>query len=65
MRNLRGNDALTHRADHHPVENAARHVVRVSFERHGAQTNAFSEAWIGALKRECLAHFLCFSLGVR
>jgi len=25
--------------------------------------NAFSEAWIGALKRECLNHFLCFSLG--
>ncbi|HUU98097.1 MAG TPA: integrase core domain-containing protein [Phycisphaerae bacterium] len=25
--------------------------------------NACSEAWIGALKRECLDHFLCFSLG--
>ena len=25
--------------------------------------NAFAEAWIGALKRECLNHFLCFSLG--
>ena len=25
--------------------------------------NAFSEAWIGGLKRECLDHFLCFSLG--
>jgi putative transposase len=25
--------------------------------------NAFAEAWIGALKRECLDHFLCFSLG--
>jgi putative transposase len=25
--------------------------------------NAFCEAWIGALKRECLNHFLCFSLG--
>jgi putative transposase len=25
--------------------------------------NAFAEAWIGALKRECLSHFLCFSLG--
>jgi len=25
--------------------------------------NAFSEAWIGGLKRECLNHFLCFSLG--
>jgi putative transposase len=24
--------------------------------------NAFSEAWIGALKRECLSYFLCFSL---
>ncbi|MCB9852837.1 MAG: transposase [Phycisphaerales bacterium] len=24
--------------------------------------NAFAEAWIGALKRECLNHFLCFSL---
>ena len=25
--------------------------------------NAFSESWIGTLKRECLNHFLCFSLG--
>jgi putative transposase len=25
--------------------------------------NAFAEAWIGAVKRECLNHFLCFSLG--
>jgi len=25
--------------------------------------NAFAEAWIGAIKRECLNHFLCFSLG--
>ncbi len=25
--------------------------------------NAFAEAWIGALKRESLDHFLCFSLG--
>ena len=28
-----------------------------------AQTNAFAEAWIGAIKRECLDYFLCFSLG--
>jgi putative transposase len=25
--------------------------------------NAFAEAWIGAVKRECLNHFMCFSLG--
>ena len=25
--------------------------------------NAFAEAWIGGLKRECLDYFLCFSLG--
>lgn len=25
--------------------------------------NAFAEAWIGAIKRECPNHFLCFSLG--
>jgi putative transposase len=25
--------------------------------------NAFAESWIGAFKRECLNHFLCFSLG--
>lgn len=25
--------------------------------------NTFAEAWIGAIKRECLNHFLCFSLG--
>ena len=25
--------------------------------------NAFAEAWIGAIKRECLNHFMCFSLG--
>lgn len=25
--------------------------------------NAYSEAWIGGLKRECLNYFLCFSLG--
>jgi putative transposase len=27
-----------------------------------AQTNSFAESWIGSLKRECLNHFLCFSL---
>ena len=25
--------------------------------------NSFAESWIGALKRECLNHFACFSLG--
>ena len=25
--------------------------------------NAFAEAWICAIKRECLNHFLCFGLG--
>jgi putative transposase len=25
--------------------------------------NAFAESWIGSFKRECLNHFLCFSLG--
>lgn len=25
--------------------------------------NAFAEAWIGSAKRECLDHFMCFSLG--
>lgn len=25
--------------------------------------NAYAESWIGTLKRECLNHFLCFSLG--
>ncbi len=25
--------------------------------------NAFAESWIGSLKRECLNHFYCFSLG--
>ncbi|NOX60192.1 MAG: transposase [Planctomycetes bacterium] len=25
--------------------------------------NAFAESWIGSLKRECLAHFVCFSRG--
>jgi putative transposase len=28
-----------------------------------AKTNAFAESWIGSFKRECLNHFLCFSLG--
>ena len=28
-----------------------------------AKTNAFVESWIGSFKRECLNHFLCFSLG--
>jgi putative transposase len=27
-----------------------------------AKTNAFAESWIGSFKRECLNHFLCFSL---
>ena len=26
-------------------------------------TNAFAESWIGSIKRECLNHFLCFSIG--
>ena len=26
------------------------------------QTNCFAESWIGTLKRECLNHFVCFSL---
>lgn len=25
--------------------------------------NAFTESWIGGLKRECLDHFMCFTLG--
>lgn len=25
--------------------------------------NAYAESWIGTLKRECLNHFMCFSLG--
>jgi putative transposase len=25
--------------------------------------NAFAETWVGSVKRECLSHFLCFSLG--
>jgi len=25
--------------------------------------NAFSESWVGSLKRECLNHFVCFGLG--
>ena len=28
-----------------------------------AKINAFAESWIGSFKRECLNHFLCFSLG--
>jgi len=26
--------------------------------------NCFAESWIGSLKRECLNHFFCFSLGL-
>ena len=27
------------------------------------QTNAFAESWVATVKRECLDHFVCFSLG--
>ncbi len=31
--------------------------------RPAPNANVFAEAWIGAIKRECLNHSLCFSLG--
>ena len=27
--------------------------------------NFFAESWIGGMKRECLNHFMCFSLPVK
>ncbi|MFW6039035.1 MAG: integrase core domain-containing protein [bacterium] len=36
-------------------------IVRTPYQAPIA--NAFAESWIGSLKRECLNHFACFSLG--
>jgi putative transposase len=38
-------------------------VRRVRTPLLAPDANAFAESWIGSLKRECLNHFLCFSLG--
>lgn len=38
-------------------------IRRVRTPRLAPDANAFAESWIGSLKRECLNHFLCFSLG--
>jgi putative transposase len=38
-------------------------VRRVRTPLLAPDANAFVESWIGSLKRECLNHFLCFSLG--
>ncbi len=40
---------------------AGRTVIRTPFQSPIA--NCFAETWIGTLKRECLNHFFCFSLG--
>ncbi len=37
-------------------------VQRVRTPLLAPDANAFAESWIGSLKRECLNHFLCFSL---
>jgi putative transposase len=36
-------------------------IIKTPFQTPVA--NAYAESWIGSLKRECLNHFLCFSLG--
>lgn len=38
-------------------------VQRVRTPVLAPDANAFAESWIGSFKRECLNHFLCFSLG--
>jgi len=38
-------------------------VRRVRTPLLAPDANAYAESWIGSLKRECLNHFLCFSLG--
>jgi putative transposase len=46
---------------HRVLANAGVSYVKTPLLAPGA--NAFAESWIGTLKRECLNHFLCFSLG--
>lgn len=38
-------------------------IQRVRTPLLAPDANAYAESWIGSLKRECLNHFLCFSLG--
>jgi putative transposase len=42
---------------------AAQGVRVIRIPPRSPQANSFAENWIGALKRECLNHFVCFSLG--
>ncbi len=38
-------------------------VQRIRSPRMVPEANSFAESWIGSFKRECLNHFMCFSLG--
>jgi len=38
-------------------------IQRIRSPRLVPEANSFAESWIGSFKRECLNHFLCFSLG--
>ncbi|MDX2198735.1 MAG: integrase core domain-containing protein [Phycisphaerae bacterium] len=38
-------------------------IRRVRIPLLAPNANAFAESWIGSFKRECLNHFVCFSLG--
>jgi putative transposase len=58
---IRDRDAKFSRAFDRLIKSSGIGIVRTPVQAPNA--NAYAEAWVASLKRECLNHFMCFSLG--